>query len=155
MDTEQRSKRHHLIRGILSVMVLITLILSAGCSKSNDKPPKLDTPLPKVHSGTYVSEDARFTFKGDGKTVLVELSDRYLDVLQNPPNGSEYTYTFTWYDFGEYRYDAATDMRLYHAETKTSIDFSLYEAASFDRITISFPLPDKAPQVLTRVSDNP
>ncbi|ETA82477.1 hypothetical protein [Youngiibacter fragilis] len=155
MDTDFRSKRHHLTRVIMAVMVLFTLILPMGCSKSDDKPPRLDTPLPKAHTGTYVSEDARFTFKGDGRTVLVELSDRYLDVLQDPPNGSEYTYTFTWYDFGECRYDAATDMRLYHVETKTSIGFSLYEAASFDRITISFPLPGKAPQVLDRVSDNP
>lgn len=153
MDTVLAVKRLRLPRVILTAAISITLLLSAGCTMSNDKPPKLDTPLPKVHSGTYESEDARFTFKGDGKTVLVELSERYLDVLKNPPNDSEYLYTFTWYHFGEYRYDAATNIRLYHVGTKTSIDFSLYDTAAYDRIIISFPLPDKAPQVLLRVSD--
>lgn len=154
MDTLLRSNRQRLIWALLAALIL-TASLSAGCSKSSDKPPRLDTPLPKAHSGIYVSEDARFTFKGDGKTVLVELSERYLDVLEDPPVSTEYSYTFTWYDFGEYRYDAATNLKLYHEESKVSLDFSLYEAAAFDRITISFPLPDKAPQVLLRVSDDP
>jgi hypothetical protein len=152
MDTVASGKRSRLNQILFSGVLCITFAVS-GCTARSDKPPKLDTPLPEAHFGIYVSEDARFSFKGDGKTVLVELSDRYLDVLENPPNDTEYLYTFTWYDFGEYRYDAATNLRLYHMETRTSINFSLYDTAAFERISLSFPLPDKAPQVLTRISD--
>ena len=152
MYTLDSGKRSRLNRILFSGVLCITLAVS-GCTVRSDKPPKLDTPLPESHFGIYVSEDARFSFKGDGKTVRVELSDRYLDVLENPPNDTDYLYTFTWYDFGEYRFDAATNLRLYHVETRTSMNFSLYDTAAFERISLSFPLPDKAPQVLTRTSD--
>ena len=135
------------------VLFVLLILLMGGCTKSNDKPPHIDAPLPKAHFGVYKSTDATFTFAGDSKTVNVELSDRYLNLLENPPNNTEYIYTFTWYDFGEYRYDGATNLLLYHKETKISINFSLYEASSFDRISLSFPIPDKELQVLKRISD--
>lgn len=140
---------------ILTPAFIILLMMAVGCTRNSDKPPKIDAPLPKMHSGIYESEDARFSFIGDGRTVIVELSDRYLDVLENPPNSTKYTYTFTWYDFGEYRYDAATNLRLYHVETNTTINFSMYDEASFERISLAFPLPDKAVQVLVRTANYP
>lgn len=140
---------------ILASAFIILLMMAAGCTRNSDKPPKIDAPLPETHSGIYESEDAKFSFIGDGRTVIVELSDRYLDVLENPPNNTTYIYTFTWYDFGEYRYDAATNLKLYHLETKTSINFSMHDKASFERISLAFPLPDKAPQVLVRTADYP
>jgi hypothetical protein len=135
------------------VLIMLLLMFIGACSKSNDKPPNIEAPMPKAHVGVYKSTDVTFTFNGDGETVTVELSQRYLDLLENPPNHTEYNYTFTWYDFGEYRYDGATNLLLYHKETKISINFSLYEAPSFDRISLSFPIPDKETQVLKRVSD--
>lgn len=140
---------------MLIPLIFTILLLLVGCTKSNDQPPKLDTPLPKDHSGIYESEDARFVFNGDGKTVYVEWSDRYLDVLENPPNDAEYSYTFTWYDFGEYRYDGATNLKLYHVETKKSIDFTLQEKTTFEKISLSFPVPDNELQELIRKPDQP
>lgn len=142
-------------RTILTVAFIILLTMAAGCNRNSDKPPKIDEPLPKFHSGIYESEDAKLTFIGDGKTVIVDLSDRYLDVLGNPPNSTTYNYTFTWYDFGECRYDAATNLRLSHVATKTAINFSLQDKASFERLSLAFPLPDKAPQVLERIAADP
>jgi hypothetical protein len=142
-----------LIKKLKVILLLVLFIFTIACTKSNDKPPRIDTPIPQSHSGVYQSNDATFTFNGDGKTVLVYLSDRYLELLDNPLNNTEYFYTFTWYDFGEYRYDGATNIILYHEDTKTSINFSLYEASSYERIILSFPIPDKENQVLEWVSD--
>ena len=129
----------------------LVIMFTVACAKSNDKPPRLDTPLPQAHDGIYESSDATFNFNGDGKTVLIELSERYLSLLKDPPNNTTYFYTFTWYDFGEYRYDGATNLILYHEDTQTSLNFSLAEASSFDRINISFPTPDKDSQALQRI----
>ena len=131
----------------------LVIFFTVACTKSNDKPPRLDTPLPQAHIGIYASSDASFDFSGDGKTVHIELSDRYLSLLEDPPNNTRYFYTFTWYDFGEYRYDGATNLILYHEDTQTSLNFSLAEASSFDRINISFPTPDKDNQVLQRINE--
>lgn len=133
------------------IALILLILFSVACTKSNDKPPHLDTPLPQAHRGLYKSSDATFSFSGDGKTVLVELSDNYLNVLDNPPNNTAYFYTFTWYAFGEYRYDGATNLILYHEDTQTSINFNLVEASSFERISISFPVPNKDVQVLQRI----
>lgn len=138
----------------LKVFLLVLMfIFTLACTKSNDKPPDLDTPLPAAHFGIYSSNDANFTFKGDGKTVFVHLSDRYIEALENPPNDTEFMYTFTWYDFGEYRYDGATNLILYHKETGASINFNLCEASSYERICLSYPTPDKENQIIERVSD--
>lgn len=155
MKTMHETLRTRQIPRRLIALILVNMLLFVGCTKSNDQPPRMDDPLPGVHSGTYESEDARFYFHGDGKTVTIDWSDRYLDVLENPPNNSDYTYVFTWYDFGEYRYDGATNIKLYHDETKRSIDFTLYDKTTFEKITLSFPLPGKEPQVLLRTSDQP
>lgn len=140
---------------LLITLIFINLLLFVGCTKSNDQPPKMDEPLPKVHSGIYESKDAKFVFNGDGKTVHVEWSDRYLEVLENPPNDADYSYTFTWYDFGDYRYDGATNLKLHHVEKKRTIDFTLYDKTTFEKINVSFPLPDKEPQEFIRTSDQP
>lgn len=155
MKTNRKCVRTIRTRRFLATLIFINLLFFFGCTKSNDQPPTLDTPLPKVHSGTYESEDARFYFNGDGRTVYVEWSEKYIEVLENPPNDAEYSYTFTWYDFGEYRYDGATNLKLYHAETKRSIDFTLYDKTTFERISVSFPLPEKEPQELVRKPDQP
>ena len=138
------------IKGLIRLLVLILLV---GCTPNNNKPPKIDTPLPPAHDGIYSSKDAQFTFTGDGKTVIVSFSENYLNVLNQAPNDAEYRYAFTWYDFGEYRYDGATQLILVHVESKTSLNFNLQDDTSFDSIELSFPIPDKEVQVLQRVSD--
>ena len=85
------------MKGLIRLLVLILLV---GCTPNNDKPPKIDTPLPPAHDGIYSSKDAQFTFNGDGKTVIVSFSENYLNVLNQAPNDAEYRYAFTWYDFG-------------------------------------------------------
>lgn len=51
--------------------------------------------------------------------------EEYMEALDNPPNNTYYSYVFTWYEFGEYRYDGATNLTLYHEETTTRLDFSI------------------------------
>ena len=138
------------MKGLIRLLVLILLV---GCTPNNDKPPKIDTPLPPAHDGIYSSKDAQFTFNGDGKTVIVSFSENYLNVLNQAPNDAEYRYAFTWYDFGEYRYDGATQLILVHEESKTTLNFNLQDDTSFESIGLSFPIPDKEVQVLQRVSD--
>jgi hypothetical protein len=141
---------HFKMKDLICLLVLLMLV---GCTPTNDRPPKIDTPLPPAHDGIYKSKDAQFTFNGDGKTVIVSFSEAYLNVLDQALNDTEYHYTFTWYDFGEYRYDGATQLILVHEESKTSLNFNLQDDTSFDSIEISFPIPDKEVQVLQRVSD--
>ena len=138
------------MKGLIRLLVLILLV---GCTPNDDKPPKIDTPLPPAHDGIYECKDATFIFNGDGETVIVSFSERYRDLLDQAPNDTEYRYTFTWYDFGEYRYDGATQLILVHEESKTTLNFNLQDDTSFESIGLSFPIPDKEVQVLQRVSD--
>lgn len=133
-------------------LIVIIAVLSS-CTISNDKPPEIDSPLPQNHAGIYKSEDATFTFEGDGKTVNIEFSERYLELLELPPNNTLYSYAFTWYDFGEYRYDGATHLIIYHTDSKTSINFSLSDSIRYEVITLKFPTPENIPQELKRVSN--
>ena len=146
MKSSLRFKMKELVR-------LLVLILLVGCTPNNDKPPKIDTPLPPAHDGLYSSKDAQFTFNGDGKTVIVSLSENYLNVLNQAPNDAEYRYAFTWYDFGEYRYDGATQLILVHEESDTKLTFNLQEASSFEEIILAFPIPDNEVQTLQRIND--
>lgn len=138
------------MKGLICLLVLILLV---GCTPNDDKPPKIDTPLPPAHDGIYSSKDAQFTFTGDGKTVIVSFSEAYLNVLEQVPNDAEYHYTFTWYDFGEYRYDGATQLILVHEESNTTLNFNILDTTSFENIGLVLPTLDKEAQILQRVLD--
>lgn len=119
---------------ILAAMIF--LLFAAGCQKSNDRPPKMEGPEPEAHKGVFVSANTIFTFPGDEERVFVEFDEEYLKALGSPPNKTYYSYAFTWYEFGQCRYDAATNLKLYHPESGTNIDFSINGKASADRISI-------------------
>ena len=138
------------MKGLIRLIVLLMLV---GCTPNNDKPPKIDTPLPPAHDGIYSSKDAQFTFTGDGKTVIVSFSEAYLNVLNQAPNDAEYRYAFTWYDFGEYRYDGATQLILVHEESNMTLNFNILDTTSFENIGLALPTLDKEAQILQRVRD--
>ena len=104
-------------------------------------PPNRESPEPEPHNGVFVSKNARFTFYGNNKTVFVEFDDEYMRALNNPPSNTYYSYVFTWYDFGECRYDDATNLKLYHKESNTQLDFTIVGSTTADRITISYIIP--------------
>ncbi|NLK65844.1 MAG: hypothetical protein GX289_12245 [Tissierellia bacterium] len=101
----------------------------------------MEGPEPEPHQGVFVSQNAVFTFDGANKTVFVEFDDEYLEALNNPPNNTYYSYVFTWYSFGEFRYDGATSLKLYHEESDTYLTFMLQGNTSPDKITISHIVP--------------
>lgn len=101
----------------------------------------MEGPEPEPHNGVFVSENAVFTFDGNKKTVFVEFDEEYLEALDNPPNNTYYTYVFTWYEFGEYRFDGATQLKLYHEETTTRLDFLIEGNTTAERIEISYIVP--------------
>lgn len=129
------------------------LIILSACTQSNDKPPKIDSPLPPAHEGVYESKDAVFIFNGDGQTVIVTFSERFRDLLDQAPNDTEYHYAFTWYDFGEYRYDGATQLILVHEDSDTTLTFNLQEASSFEAIHLDSPIPSDEAQTLQRIGN--
>ena len=126
---------------IINIAAVIIILTIAGCQRSNDKPPKMEGPEPEPHKGVFISQNAVFTFDGSNKTVFVEFDDEYLEALNNPPNNTYYSYVFTWYSFGEYRYDGATNLKLYHEESGARLDFFLQGNTRADRITISHIVP--------------
>ena len=126
---------------MIAMTVVFLLIFIAGCQKNNDMPPKMEGPEPEPHNGIFVSENAVFSFDGIKKNVFVEFDDDYMKALNNPPNKTYYSYVFTWYEFGECRYDAATNLKLYHEESSTMLDFILEKNTTKDRITISYIVP--------------
>jgi len=128
-------------RIIIAVVFVLLLLSITGCQKSNDMPPKMEGPEPEPHNGVFVSENAVFTFDGNKKTVFVEFDEEYLEALDNPPNNTYYTYVFTWYEFGEYRFDGATQLKLYHEETTTRLDFLIEGNTTAERIEISYIVP--------------
>lgn len=126
---------------IINIAAVIIILTIAGCQRSNDKPPKMEGPEPEPHQGVFISQNAVFTFDGSNKTVFVEFDDEYMEALNNPPNNTYYSYVFTWYSFGEYRYDGATSLKLYHEESDTYLTFMLQGNTSSDKITISHIVP--------------
>ena len=127
-------------RIIVSIAIVLLLMSASGCQKSNDMPPKMEGPEPEPHKGIFVSENAVFTFDGTD-TVFVEFDEEYLKALDNPPNNAYYSYVFTWYSFGDYRYDGATNLRLYHEESDTGLNFLTQGNTTAERIEISSPVP--------------
>lgn len=125
---------------IAARVIVLLLLITSSCQKSNDMPPKMEGPEPEPHKGVFVSENAVLTFDGTN-TVFVEFDEEYMEALDNPPNNTYYSYVFTWYEFGEYRYDGATNLILYHEETTTRLDFSIEGNTTADRITISHIVP--------------
>jgi hypothetical protein len=136
---------------------IIICFLFAGCGpKSYDGPPDPGTPKPPSLDGIFMSEYGTMTFNGDGETVYINFSPEYLEILDNPPNEATYSYSFTWYSFGECRYDVATEFKLHNNESDTSLNFSLYlegEGTTKDRIGFSYPTPDVQNIVFQRKSD--
>ena len=126
------------LRIIIAALFVFLLLLSAGCRKSNDKPPKMEGPEPEPHNGVFVSDDAVFTFSGSKNTVYVEFDDEYMKELNNPPNNTYYSYVFTWYEFGECRYDVATNLKLYHEKSNIRLNFLIEGSTTADRIEISY-----------------
>lgn len=126
---------------LIVAVVLLFLLYLIGCEKSNDGPPLIEGPEPEAHNGAFISTNATFAFDGDNETVYVEFDEEYMSALNNPPNNTSYNYVFTWYEFGECRYDVATNMKLYHVESGTSLDFSLEGNTTAERIIISYVVP--------------
>lgn len=123
-------------RRIIALVFVFLLLFLAGCQKSNDMPPDREGPEPEPHNGVFVSKYAKFTFDGNKKTIFVEFDEEYVKELNNPPNNTYYSYVFTWYDFGECRYDDATNLKLFHHESKTLLNFTIVGNSTADRITI-------------------
>ncbi|MFA9422883.1 MAG: hypothetical protein ACERLG_04860 [Sedimentibacter sp.] len=130
------------IHNLLMVAVVLLFLLSLiSCEKSNDGPPHVDDPEPEAHNGTFISTNGIFTFHGNKEKVFVEFDEEYMSALDNPPNNTFYNYVFTWYEFGECRYDVATNMKLYHVESGTLLDFSLEGNTTADKIIITHIVP--------------
>ena len=139
------------------IITIIICLLFTGCGpKSYDGPPDPGTPEPPYHDGSFISEYGTMTFNGDGETVYIDFSPEYLEVLDNPPNEETYSYAFTWYSFGESRYDVATEFNIHNNASDTSLTFSLYlegEGTTKDKIAFSYPTPEDQIVVFQRKSD--
>ncbi len=106
----------------LKVLVLAAALLLclSGCGKNYDGPPDPGTPEPALLDGTFVCDQGRFIFNGDGKSVTVEMEG---DVAELLPAG-EAEYYFKWYNFGLCRYDVATVLDIVKDGKSISLDVS-------------------------------
>lgn len=137
-----KMKTHNYSFRIIIIFIIALLLLFIfDCQKNNDKPPKMEGPEPEPHNGVFLSDNAVFTFDGSKKTVFVEFDDEYMKELNNPPNNTYYSYVFTWYEFGECRYDVATNLKLYHEKSNTRLEFLIEGNTTNDRIEISYNVP--------------
>lgn len=124
---------------LMAAVVFALLILLSGCGTPlNDAPPWPDTPEPSPLNGAYDCGQGTFTFSGDGKTVISDLSGEAEKII---PDG-EYEYLFLWNTGGEVRYDIASDFRLLRDDDHW--DFGVY-GANENRFTISYYLSSAAP----------
>lgn len=136
----KNNSKKSIYRITVTIILIFLLLFVYGCGISDDRPPKMEGPAPDPHEGVFVSEHAVFTFDGANR-VFVEFDEEYLDVLDNPPNNTYYSYIFTWYNFGECRYDAASVLKVFHEESDTSLEFTLRGKATAETIEIAFPAP--------------
>lgn len=132
---------NYLFRIIITFVIALLILFEFACQKSNDKPPKMEGPEPEPHKGVFLNDNAVFTFDGSNKTVFVEFDGEYMEELNNPRNNTYYSYVFTWYEFGECRYDVATNLKLYHEKSNTRLDFLVEGNTTNDRIEISYIVP--------------
>lgn len=129
---------------VIAILIILCVILAGCIPRSNDRPPDPGTPLPPPHEGSFISNYGSMTFNGDGKTVFIDFSPEFLEVLDNPPNEETYYYVFTWYSFGICRYDTATDYKIYNEASDIDLTFSLYlegKGTTEDMIAFSYPTP--------------
>lgn len=97
------------MKRILLLWAVMALLLTA-CGL-NDAPPEGSTPEPTALEGTYVSEYGSLTFTGDGRTVILDLSDDFAQTSGLPAGRSEGSYVFLFHN-EEWRYDKAEYVRI-------------------------------------------
>lgn len=104
----------HLFVLISSMLVLL------GCG-SNNVPPSTDTPEPVALNGIYESELGSFEFSGDGKTVVVHISEEMAKKTEMPEGDIEAQYVFLFHNEA-YRYDKAEYFRIIVDDRKYQFD---------------------------------
>ena len=95
-------------RCVFLLLLLSFLICACG---SNDGPPKTDTPEPPALNGVYASEAGTFEFNGDGKTVIIDISQEMAEKTELPEGKTSAQYVFLFHS-GSYRYDKAEYFRI-------------------------------------------
>lgn len=104
------------MKKISLMLLLCCVLLFGGCV--TDRPPDDGTPAPSPLSGTFVyvteenlSDHDTFTFNGDGRTILLDLSDELAAKTGLPAGKQTGTYVFLFHN-EEYRYDKAEYFRI-------------------------------------------
>ena len=91
------------------LMVLVLPLLLSACI--HDPPPRDDSPLPPSLDGVFTSELGSLTFNGDGKSIVVELTEAGAERTGLPAGTSQGTYYFL-YQGGLYRYDKSEYLQI-------------------------------------------
>lgn len=98
------------ITAYLLAAVLLLSVLFVSCSAS-DLPPSDGTPQPAAHDGVFTSEYGSFTFNGDGRSIVIDISDNLSDMSGLPSGIHEGSYVFLFHN-EEWRYDKAEYFRI-------------------------------------------
>lgn len=94
---------------IVLTIVLAVLLSTAACTK--EQPPDDGTPAPKTLDGAYDSEFGVFIFNGDGRSVVIGVTEELAAVTGLPAGSSEGSYVFLFRN-EEWRRDMAETFRI-------------------------------------------
>lgn len=104
---------------VLSLLALLcALSLLASCGGS-DLPPDNGTPAPSVLNGVYACDGGTLTFNGDGRSVVIDLTDELSAAAGLPAGKQTALYVFLFRN-EEYRRDLAETVRFTYGDTTYS-----------------------------------
>ena len=102
------------IRALLLITLVFCLAFLSACY--NDKPPDNGTPWPEDLNGVFTSGKDSLTFNGDGKSIVLELSEETAKTTGLPGGRTEGAYVFL-IQKGSWRYDLSETFRIILGET--------------------------------------
>ena len=91
---------------VLAVVLCFCAVVFFSACGGNDLPPDDGTPEPPALNGVYSSEYGTLTFDGDGKTILLNLTDKFAKKSELPSGETGGIYVFLFHN-GRWRYDKA------------------------------------------------
>ena len=94
------------------ILLIMCLMCMAVCAcGGQDDPPPADTPEPAALDGEYKNEKGKFTFNGDGQSIIIDIDEELAKESGLPAGKSEGTYVFL-FGGGKYRRDKAETFRI-------------------------------------------
>lgn len=129
----------------LLLYLLFLVLLATGCG-GKDNPPEADTPEPAPLQGTYTGDYGNLVFNGDGRTIVLNLTEEFAQATGLPAGESEGEFVFL-FQHGEWRYDLAETMEITVDGTTVSLQ-NVHGSTDESQIVLLSPEEDSSQEIV-------